>query len=82
MITIAVLDAYVLYATHLRDFLLYLAQQKCYKPRWSDQINDKWIRNVLINRPDLTAESFDRVRFLMNDAFPDNPTLPGGAGNC
>ena len=70
MIKIVVLDACVLYAAHLRDFLLYLAQQKLYKPRWSDQINDEWIRNVLKNRPDLTEESFYRLRFLMNDAFP------------
>ncbi len=67
---IVVLDACVLYAAHLRDFLLYLAQQKLFKPRWSDQINYEWIRNVLKNRPDLTAKSFDRVRFMMNDAFP------------
>lgn len=67
---IVVLDACVLYSAHLRDFLLYLAQQKLYKPRWSDRINDEWVRNVLKNRPDLTAKNFDRLRFIMNDTFP------------
>lgn len=67
---IVILDACVLYSAHLRDFLLYLAQQKLYKPRWSDLINDEWIRNVLRNRPDLTPNSFKRVRFLMDDSFP------------
>ena len=65
-----VLDACVLYSAPLRDFLLYLAQQKLYKPRWSDRINDEWIRNVLKKRPDLDRRSFDRLRFMMNDTFP------------
>lgn len=65
-----VLDACVLYSAPLRDFLLYLAQQKLYKPRWSDRINDEWIRNVLKKRPDLDDRSFERLRFMMNDTFP------------
>lgn len=67
---IVILDACVLYPAPLRDFLLYLAQQKLYKPRWSDPINDEWIRNVLKNRPDLSVSSFNRLRLMMNDAFP------------
>lgn len=67
---IAILDACVLYPAHLRDYLLYLAQQKVYKPRWSDLINNEWIRSILKNRRDLTEDSFDRLRFMMNDAFP------------
>ncbi len=67
---IVVLDACVLYSAPLRDFLLYLAQQKLYKPRWSDRINDEWIRNVLKKRPDLNERSFDKLRFMMNDTFP------------
>jgi predicted nucleic acid-binding protein len=70
MATIAVLDACVLYSAPLRDFLLYLAQQKLYEPKWSDQINDEWIRSVLKNRPDLNSKSFDRIRLLLNDVFP------------
>lgn len=67
---IVVLDACVLYSAPLRDLLLHLAQQKLYKPRWSDRINDEWIRNVLKKRPDLNERSFDRLRFMMNDTFP------------
>lgn len=66
-----VLDACVLYSAPLRDFLLHLAQQKLYKPRWSDRINDEWIRNVLKNRPDLSEHSFHRLRLLMDEAFPN-----------
>lgn len=66
---IVILDACMLYSSPLRDFLLHLAQQKLYKPRWSDRINDEWIRNVLKNRRDLNEQSFDRLRIMMNDAF-------------
>ncbi|MCH8487581.1 MAG: PIN domain-containing protein [Candidatus Cyclonatronum sp.] len=66
-----ILDACVLYSAPLRDFLLHLAQQKLYKPRWSDRINDEWIRNVLKNRSDLSEYSFYRLRLLMDEAFPN-----------
>lgn len=69
---VVVLDACVLYPAHLRDFLLHLAQQKLYEPKWTDQINDEWVRNVLKNRPDLSASNFDRLRSLMNGAFPNS----------
>ena len=68
---IVVLDACVLYPAHLRDFLLHMALQKLYEPKWSDQINDEWVRNVLNKRPDLSARNFDRLCSLMNDAFPN-----------
>ena len=67
---IVVLDACVLYSAPVRDYFLYLAQQKLYEPRWSDQINDEWIRSIIKNRPDLTAGSFDRMRSMMNETFP------------
>lgn len=65
-----VLDACVLYAAHLRDFLLHLALQKLYNPRWTDRINEEWIRNVLKNRPDLSESNFARLLELMNETFP------------
>jgi predicted nucleic acid-binding protein len=65
-----VLDACVLYSPHLRDFLLHLAIQNLYRPRWTDRINDEWIQNLLKKRLDLNIESFERLRFVMNNAFP------------
>lgn len=68
---VVVLDACVLYPAHLRDFLLHLAQQQLFVPKWTDQINDEWVRNVLNNRPELSVSNFERLRSLMNDAFPN-----------
>jgi len=48
----AVLDSCVLYSAALRDLFMYLTE--LFQPKWSDQIHDEWMRNVLKNRPDIT----------------------------
>ena len=68
---LAVLDANVLYPAHLRDVLLWLAIGGFYRPRWSVRIHDEWTRNLLANRPDLTAEQLAYTRSEMERAFPD-----------
>jgi len=66
-----VYDACVLYPAPLRDVLMELAAIGIYRARWTDQIHDEWIRNLLFNRPDLTPEKLQRTRELMNRAVPD-----------
>jgi len=61
-----VYDACVLYPAPLRDLLMHLALSDLFRARWSDRIHDEWIRNVLANRPDLTATQLQRTRALMN----------------
>ena len=61
---VAILDACVLYAAPLRDFLLHLATQKLYQPKWSDNIHEEWTRSLLENREDLNAKSFKKKRLL------------------
>lgn len=73
MTTFTVLfDACVLYPAPLRDFLLNLACSGIFRARWSNEIHDEWIRNLLISRPDLTAAQLQRTRELMNHAVPDS----------
>jgi hypothetical protein len=67
----ALLDANVLYPAPLRDFLLRLAGADFYQPKWTDQMQEEWIRNLLINRTDLTRENLERTKAAMNAAFPD-----------
>ena len=50
----AVLDACVLYPAPIRDILLNLADLDIYSPKWSEIIQEEWIRNLLENRPDLS----------------------------
>jgi len=62
----AFLDASVLYPAPLRDLLLELAVSDLYRAKWSDAVNEEWIRSVLQNRPDLSRAQLERTRDLMN----------------
>ncbi len=44
----AILDANVLYPAPLRDYLLNLADVELYKPKWTREIQEEWIRNLLL----------------------------------
>lgn len=63
-----ILDACALYPAPLRDFLMELAAGGLFRAKWTDQIHDEWIRNVLKNREDLTPEQLLRTKQLMNQA--------------
>lgn len=67
----ALYDACVLYPAPLRDLLMWLGLSDLFRPRWSDEIHDEWIRNVLADRPDLTREQLERTRGLMNSNVRD-----------
>lgn len=66
-----VLDACVLYPAPIRSYLLYLAQTGLFRARWTDQIHDEWIRNLLANNPEQDRTKLDRTRQLMNAHVPD-----------
>jgi predicted nucleic acid-binding protein len=68
---IAVLDANVLYPAPVRDILLHIAAKGLYQPKWSSEIQDEWLRNLVVNRPDLKKENLDKTVAAMNVAFPD-----------
>lgn len=43
-----------------------LAMENIFRARWTEQIHDEWIRNVLANRSDVQPEQLERTRQLMN----------------
>ncbi|MBB4255463.1 hypothetical protein FHT69_006347 [Rhizobium sp. BK008] len=49
-----------------------LAAAGLFRAKWSEQIHDEWIRNVLKNRQDLTEAQLGRTKDLMNAAVPDS----------
>ena len=67
---IAVLDACVIYPPALRDILMWQVVVGTYQPRWSEEIHSEWMRNVLKNRPDVSAEQLERTRRLMDQIHP------------
>jgi predicted nucleic acid-binding protein len=67
----AVLDACVLYPVALRDLLLTLSTEGVYGARWTDQIQEEWVRNLLANRPELSVAALARTTSMMNEAIDD-----------
>jgi len=65
-VSIAVLDACVLYPPALRDLFMWLAVDMVYQPRWTNQIHDEWMRNVKANRPEIPPAQLERTRKLMD----------------
>jgi predicted nucleic acid-binding protein len=63
---IVVLDACVLYPAGLRSLMMWLAVHDLIRPKWSEQIHEEWMRNLLNDRPDLTREKLERTRQLMD----------------
>ena len=53
----AVYDANVLYPAPLRDLFIRLAQAGLVRARWTEEIHDEWVRNVLENNPTLASAS-------------------------
>jgi predicted nucleic acid-binding protein len=69
--TIAVLDACVLYPPSLRDLLMRIASVGSYEPRLTEEIHDEWTRNVLANNRNIKPTQLDRTRRLMNQVAPN-----------
>jgi len=66
-----VLDACVLYPAPIRDILLSLAEEGLFQAKWSEIIQEEWLRNLLKNRPDLKRTQLNQTIEAMNIAFPD-----------
>ena len=61
-----VYDACVLYPAPLRSFLMYLAVTDPYHARWTNDIHEEWMRNVVKDHADIPREQVERIRDLMN----------------
>lgn len=75
---IAVLDANVLYPAPLRDYFMWQAASGVFAARWTDEIHEEWIENLLIDRPKLSRERLQRTRELM-DRHVDGVPVTGYA---
>lgn len=67
----AFFDANVFYGARLRSLILFLAQTKLFRARWSDRVHDEWIRNLLEKRPSFQRADLMRTRQLMDAAVLD-----------
>ena len=61
----------MLYPAPLRDILLELASASLFRAKWSEEIHDEWMRNLLAKRKDLKKRDLNRTKALMNQAVLD-----------
>ena len=64
------LDACVLYPFHLRNLLVQLGADRLFRPRWTDEIHEEWIRSLLARAPTLDRARLERTRELMRAVLP------------
>ena len=68
----AIPHACVLYPATLRDLFLSLARDGLFHARWSERIQNEWVRSLLKRRPELDAAALRRTCELMAKAVPDS----------
>jgi predicted nucleic acid-binding protein len=64
------IDANVFYGARLRSLVLYMAQTKMFRARWSEEINDEWVRNIHQNQA-IALDKLKHVRDLVNASVLD-----------
>ncbi len=69
--SVVIFDACVLYPFHLRNIVVQIAVDRLVDARWTDEIHDEWIRNLVTDVPGIPIERLQITRKLMNDALPD-----------
>lgn len=71
-LSVALLDANVLYPAPLRDILLQLAVADLFRARWSDEISNEWIESLLKSEPHRQRSALEHTRDLMNQRTRDS----------
>ena len=62
-------DANVLYSILMTDLILSLGEAELFRPRWTNEIHEEWIRNVLEDQPERTREDLERRRAFMDQTI-------------
>ncbi len=73
--SVVLCDACVLYSITMADLLTSLGEAGLYRPRWTRDIHEEWIRNVIENRGSsgtVTREKLEARRDAMIEAIEDS----------
>lgn len=73
----ALLDANVLYSVAISDALMEVAATGVYAAKWSQKIDEEWVRNLAKNK-DRPEYDFHTRRDLMHEACPDWEVIEDG----
>jgi hypothetical protein len=55
----------------ITDLIIETARAGIFRPRWSEDIHDEWVRNVLEKRPDTDPAKINNRKAAMDRAMPD-----------
>ncbi len=66
-----IIDSCVLYSAPVRDLLLQLSSVGLFRAKWTKDIQEEWVSNLLNNRPDLKKSSLEKTCKLMNNSILD-----------
>lgn len=69
---VVIADANVFYSNVQRNVLMTLAVERLFDLRWTSEIEDEWVRNLVANRPDLDPARVRRTAGLMRTALPQS----------
>jgi hypothetical protein len=69
-------DANVFYSILMTDLILSLGEAGLFRPRWTNEIHEEWIRNVLEDQPERKREDLERRRAFMDQAI-DHDLIEG-----
>lgn len=67
---VAVCDACVLYPFHLRNIIVQAGVDRLFQARWTEEIHDEWMRNLVANTPSLSLTRLEAAKQLMTIALP------------
>lgn len=67
---VAVCDACILYPFHLRNVIVQVAVDRLFQARWTEEIHDEWMRNLVANTPRLSRDRLEAAKQLMTLALP------------
>jgi len=59
------IDANVFFGARLRSLVLFMAQSKMFRARWTERVHDEWTRNVLSKR-NVDVEKLEYIKSCMN----------------
>jgi predicted nucleic acid-binding protein len=69
----AFIDSNVFYGARLRSLVLFAAQSKMFRARWSNRVQEEWAQALVKKRkhPSITREALQLTINAMNSAVPD-----------
>jgi hypothetical protein len=68
--SIAVFDSCILYPFHLRNIIVQVAVDRLVHARWTNEIHDEWMRNLVAQVPAISMARLQVTCELMNGVLP------------